>query len=104
MTTVRDLIEQLEDLNPNAEVRVAYQQSHPLWLNIGGVVSGTERGEPSDPEECPVCGGYLGDPAHAEADGDIGHDEGCAYSEALEVVYLPENGSAGGYASKELWQ
>lgn len=33
--TVRDLIEQLEEMNPEAEVRFAFQPRYPLEYRIG---------------------------------------------------------------------
>ena len=35
--TVEELMEHLEQMEPGAEVRFAYQPNYPLWGTIGGV-------------------------------------------------------------------
>jgi hypothetical protein len=40
--TVSELMEQLEDMNPDAEVRLAIQPSWPLQFNLRGVVDSAD--------------------------------------------------------------
>lgn len=56
--TVQELIEQLEQLNPDAEVRFAHQPNYPLWCHIGGLAV-TPDGEAFLVEDPNTSGGYA---------------------------------------------
>jgi hypothetical protein len=101
--TVEELVECLQDLNPSAEVRIAYQPNYPLWSLARGVAEGDEDGRAANvATECIECGE------------DYGHLEGCPaegepVSEAApkgeaEFVYLTASDARNGYASPSLWE
>lgn len=96
---VQELIDQLGELNPAAEVRLAYQPNYPLWEAASALVAGNDDGAPVNDAECHVCGGMNG------------HEHGCTeridpsprVDEAeAEYVYVTSGGTSG-YASKALW-
>lgn len=100
---VSDLIDYLSDLNPDAEVRLAYQPTYPLWCGTGGVAAGTENGHALASDECEECGGTDGD-----------HYDGCPQRDNVtdvhavdlrdaEYVYITAGSDGGGYASSSLW-
>jgi hypothetical protein len=66
MTTVADLIDSLQSMNPNAEVRLATQPRYPLEYRIDDVVevaSGDDEDEPGHSAEGVVYlaeGGQVG--------------------------------------------
>ena len=76
--TVGELIERLEDLDPDAEVRLMIQRHYPLESHVYGICGGQElkRGEDDD---------------------DDGEDEGTE-----SVVYILE-GAQIGYGLKRAW-
>jgi hypothetical protein len=58
--TVADLLERLEDLPEDAEVRLTFQPSWPLVFHLGDVAEGAGECEDCEGEgriECPDCGG-----------------------------------------------
>jgi hypothetical protein len=64
--TAAELIERLEDMNPDAEVRLAFQPSYPLAFNTADVVAGAGECPDCDGEgevPCPDCE-RVTDPAH----------------------------------------
>lgn len=48
---VRELIEELEAMEPEAEVRLAHQPSWPLAFTLAGVVDGSDLGGDDEDEE-----------------------------------------------------
>lgn len=58
--TVADLIAHLEQCDPAAIVRFAYQPNYPLWGLVGGVAE-TEGGEVYVLEDQRASGGYATD-------------------------------------------
>lgn len=84
MMTVRDLIDRLEDLDPDAEILLAHQPSWPLQFTLAGVAAGED---------------VAGD-VECEEHGDYNCDE-CADS---GVVYLVEgNHPDHPYAPRAVW-
>jgi hypothetical protein len=81
--TVRDLIDALEDLDENTEVRIVHQQGWPLQEVIGGLYD-------------PTTAGYT-----------VDVDEDEPKAEPPDVVYLVANGhpSEGSpYGDKSAWE
>lgn len=80
--TVGELMERLEDLNPDAEIRLMIQRHYPLESHVYGICDGQElqRGDGDDEDD----------------DGDDDHD-----GETM-VVYIVE-GSQIGYGVKRAW-
>jgi len=68
--TVQDLLALLEDLNPDLEVRLAYQPNYPLWSNLAGisVLGGDDRA-------------YL----VADPSGESGYADSALWSEMVSV-------------------
>lgn len=69
---LRELLEELEDLDDDTPVFVAHQPSWPLCLNLAGVIHWSQR-----ERECPDHEGYL-----------VDHNEECAleYPERLDEL------------------
>jgi hypothetical protein len=79
--TVKELIERLEDLDPEAEIRFVYQANYPLQDDIAGVW------EP----EAPVCSNCQ---AVLDARGEDGwYCYGCKLTYEKDEVELPEEGN-----------
>ena len=92
---VRELIEFLEDMPEDAEVRLAHQPSYPFEYSIGDVVEVSGHGQ-----SCPEC----------DTDWDVHVDQGCDEpvpedDDEPSVVYIAEKSQLGylsGHASREL--
>jgi hypothetical protein len=82
MMTVRDLMERLEDMDPDAEVRLMIQRHYPLESTVLGICDSKELRR--DPEE--------GDEEEGEEEDD----------DAETIVYIVE-GSQVGYGLKTAW-
>ena len=83
---VSELIELLEDMPEDAEVRIAHQPSWPFQLDIGEVI-GCDLSKPcADDRACTDCGDTdCGDP---DCNPEINDDDG----ESNVVVYIVEAG------------
>jgi hypothetical protein len=82
MMTVRELMERLEDMDPDAEVRLQTQQNYPHQHAVLGVCDSAELHD--DEDEC-----------EEEEEGDAGEGP-------RSVVYIVE-GSWLGYGLKSAW-
>jgi hypothetical protein len=80
MMTVRDLMERLEDMDPDAEVRLMTQQHYPLEAEVLGVCDNAEMLREEDDE------------GEDDEDGE----------EPESVVYIVE-GTQIGYGLKKAW-
>lgn len=98
--TIAELIERLQDLNPDAKVRIAYQPSYPLWGVAAGVAPGGDDGQAFANGECPECG-YT--EQHSEDCTSTDIDLSAGLGEA-EFVYITTRDSQNGYASRALWE
>lgn len=99
---VQELIEMLSELNPEAEVRIAYQPSWPMWESVTGAQAGTEEGQPINHEGiCSQCNGALEDHDDDECDGRRMGAEIITPDEA-PALYLVGGGS-NHYANRALW-
>src|SRR5690606_4199185 len=78
--TGQELLAELADCPPDAEVRLAVQPHYPFQHSIAGVCW------PEEPDTCPDCGGaYVAGPG----------DDPCQCDERptdAEIVYLAEGG------------
>jgi hypothetical protein len=107
--TVQELIEMLQDMNPDAEVRLMYQPNYPLESRLQGPVSNTEwtGGEDGEPPSCAEC---ESDNVDCRKSGtqleiscnDCGATGAVAVEETEEVVYLLE-GTPIGYGVRAAW-
>ena len=99
---VQELIEYLSDLSPEAEVRIAYQPSWPMWESVTAAQAGTEEGVPVDMEGiCEQCSTRIDDHDDDECDGkESGAD--IITADIAPAVYLIGGGS-NHYANRELW-
>lgn len=66
--TVRDLIEELENMNPDAEIRIAYQPNYPLYFVPDTVVETEEQDSV-----------YIAEPLY-------GSDNGYLHSEVKQLL------------------
>lgn len=111
--TVRDLIEQLSEQDPDAEVRFMAQYSWPFEYSIEPNVWAPEPGQQTGP--CDDCGAPVemvdGEHHHVLAADDDDHEPNTdswtdevfePSGDADAVVYLVE-GSQLGYGSKQAW-
>ena len=100
---VQDLIEALQGLNPEAEVRVAYQPNYPLWSLSRGIAEGDEDGVAVNASpECVECGEAYGHLEACPAEGEL-VTEPVPEGEA-GFVYITTNDNRNGYASPSLWE
>jgi len=83
--TVQELIDILQDQNPDADVRLMTQQSWPFENNIRGVTDSEELRRAAGEDDEPPCD--CGDPECEDPD---------------PVVYIVE-GSQLGYGDKNAW-
>ena len=99
---VQELIEYLSDLSPEAEVRIAYQPSWPMWESVTAAQAGTEDGAPVYMEgTCSLCSTRLDDHNDSECDGrDVGAD--IITANAAPAVYLI-GGGENHYGKRALW-
>ncbi len=93
---VRDLIERLEDEDPNAEVRMMCQQQWPFEYSIYGICSSSQLVEEDESEE--------------EDEEELPHDHmlvdrhpGTGITEKPKCVFLVE-GSQLSYGNKNAWE
>lgn len=95
---VQNLIRMLEDLDPEAEVRLAIQPSYPFEHRLGGVRYRSKNQEAIDDIHEAMRGGELTEEEKEEAS-----DRLLELDETDEkIVYLLEGGQIG-YASRNLW-
>ncbi|MEQ6896231.1 hypothetical protein [Microbacterium sp. KR10-403] len=100
---VQDLIDQLSDLNPEAELRIAYQPSWPMWESVTAAQAGTEEAQAINEDGlCSQCFASMDEHDDEECDG---REEGVDVltAEDAPAVYLVGGGS-NHYASKSLWE
>lgn len=61
--TVQELLELLEDAEPNAEVRLATQPNYPLAFDLAGVTMSEDVDAPGDTWDGPVVWLCQGEPS-----------------------------------------
>ena len=79
--TVQELIDRLEDFDPDTEVRLMTQQSWPFENSIQGLCDGRDLKD-EDPCDC--------------------HEDECSQCNPEGIVYIVE-GSQLGYGNKNAW-
>ncbi len=105
---VKELLELLEDVDENVEVRIAYQPNYPLQVGIAQVTDLT-KGSENNTGLCLKCDGYVNEAA-ARRDGINDEDEAdmCECDNDVrdenKVVWIATGSpTASGYAPDEAW-
>lgn len=94
---VGELMEMLEGMDENAEVRIAYQPNYPLQCAVGAVTDLTEKKE----GVCLGCGGGVAFPIE-ECECEPEDQE--KIDEENQVVWIATgNPTASGYAPRAAW-
>lgn len=94
---VKELLELLEEVDENAEVRIAYQPNYPLQVSVSCVTDLTENSD----GVCLGCGAGV-TPGHDKCDCDP--SELSEVSEEDRVVWIASGApTSSGYAPSEAW-